>query len=331
MDPAQSWCLQCGAGAPGSLGGTPGWRSATAVFGAVAVLVVGAAVAAYAALNEHSTKTPVKTLALAPAKTPATAPATTPGVASTTTPGKAALPASGSSIAHPASKTTLPTGSAKPPKLPAVSSTPESSGSTEGEPSSSSKSPVSESKSETEGKTGTKGKPSPIVLPTKAATTYNPYNYPASEFGNPRLAIDGNATTAWTAQINPSMAPKMAEGLLVNLKESKSVAQLSLVTATPGMTVQIFATKGKTIPTTITSHQWVMLSNSVVVKNRKATIKLRDASKSFRYVLLWIPKAPEGLVGTPEAPASVDLNELVLYAPLATSATTTPATTTPAK
>jgi hypothetical protein len=304
-------------------------------------------VAAYAALNKNSHKAPVKVLAAAPASTPATAPAKTPGATSTTAPGTTPTTPAGSSTTHQASKSVLPTSTAKPPKLPAVASTPESSGSTEGEPSSSaSKSPGSEGKSESEGKTGTESKtategegnsstgaggkgeqPSPIVLNTNAASTYNPYDYPATWFGDPRLAIDDDATTAWTAQINPAVAPKMAEGLLVNLKESKSVSKLSLLTATPGMTVQIYAAKGKTVPTTIANHAWVKLSNSVLVKNRKATIKLHHATESFSYLLLWIPKAPAGLVGTPAAPAFAEVNELVLFAP---TTPTTP-TTTPAK
>ena len=54
MDPGQDWCLQCGAGAPGSLdAGGPSWRSAAAILTATAVLVLGAAAAAYAALNKE--------------------------------------------------------------------------------------------------------------------------------------------------------------------------------------------------------------------------------------------------------------------------------------
>ncbi|MFZ2050720.1 MAG: hypothetical protein WAU69_07295, partial [Solirubrobacteraceae bacterium] len=47
MQDGQDWCLQCGAGAPGSSRTGPGWRSAAAVLGATGVLVLGAAAAAY--------------------------------------------------------------------------------------------------------------------------------------------------------------------------------------------------------------------------------------------------------------------------------------------
>ena len=40
----------------------------------------------------------------------------------------------------------------------------------------------------------------PILLDTNAASTYNPYNYPESEFGDPSLVIDGETGTAWTAR-----------------------------------------------------------------------------------------------------------------------------------
>ena len=44
--------------------------------------------------------------------------------------------------------------------------------------------------------------PTPILLDTNAATTYNPSNYPESGFGDPGLAIDGEPSTAWTAQVS---------------------------------------------------------------------------------------------------------------------------------
>jgi hypothetical protein len=335
MEPGQDWCLQCGAGAPGSLGGLPGWRSAATLAAAVAILAVGAAAAAYAALNKKANKpsakssvvivaktaTPTSTspAATIPSSTPATnTPATTP---TTTTPAKASAPP-------------LPPSSSKPPALPAVSSTPESSSQASkaanpssetgtskesGTGSASSKSEASEKESSSaksgEGSAGKTEQPSPILLDTNAASNYNPFGYPATTFGDPRLAIDGDATTAWTTQINPATAPKMAQGLVINLKSPQPVAKLSLVTATPGMTVQIYGANTKSVPSSISDHAWTSLAGSHLVKDGKASIKLVQSSKSFRYVLLWIIKAPQSLIGTPEAPAVLDVNELVLYAP----------------
>jgi len=77
MHVSQDWCLQCGAGAPDSLlASTPGWRSGATVLGVIAILVIGAAAAAYAALNRSQTKARPLTTALARVPTPAaTAPA----------------------------------------------------------------------------------------------------------------------------------------------------------------------------------------------------------------------------------------------------------------
>ena len=65
----QDWCLQCGAGAPGSLG-TRGWRSTATILGAVAVLALGAAAAAYAALSKGASKAHVVTATVAQATAP---------------------------------------------------------------------------------------------------------------------------------------------------------------------------------------------------------------------------------------------------------------------
>ena len=87
MEPGQDWCLQCGAGAPGSLdAGGPSWRSAAVILTATAVLVLGAAAAAYAALNKGGATKPHPTI-VAVAPTTSTAAATpTPTTPVTPTP-----------------------------------------------------------------------------------------------------------------------------------------------------------------------------------------------------------------------------------------------------
>jgi hypothetical protein len=333
------------------------------------ILIAGAGVAAYAALNKKSAIPPkARTLALAPTATPAL-----PATATPSLPGKAG---------H----------AAKPPSLPATPSTPGAKEEAEPppppEPAGSEGSNKSSEHGASEGTKSAAKSPSksrsttpaseavtPIVLDTNAAATYNPFNYPATDFGDPRLAIDGDATTSWTATVNPAVAPKMAAGLLVNLKQPTSVAKLSLVTSTPGLTIQVYATEAKTPPANITppstkpssslspsalpptetlgnagappstaptntptannaptannepapgqgtgteagkEAKWTKLTGSHEVKTRKATIKLKHANKRYRFILIWIPKAPAGLVGTVQAPATVDLNEVVLDAP----------------
>jgi hypothetical protein len=284
MAPGQDWCLQCGAGAPGSLG-TPGWRSAATILGAVAVLMLGAAAAAFAALSKSPHKTPVVTATVAQAPTPAPA-VTTPAPLPTT----------------PA-KVVVPPVTAKPPKIPLTNPTLKPAATT----------PTTTTPSTGEGSGTEENKPTAILLDTNAASTYNPYSYPATNFGDPSLAIDGEVSTGWTAQLDPATAPRMAEGLLINLKTPQKVASLQLVTTTPGMTVQVYGTHGSTVPSSITDPAWVHLTPSMVVKKRHEHIKLKEANHSFTLLTLWISRAPASSVGTAQAPGHVSVNELELF------------------
>jgi hypothetical protein len=293
---------------PGSLGdAAPGWRSATTVIAVTAVLVLGAAAAAYAALTQPAPRRlapKVVTIAQA-APTP---PVTTPTIPST--PG---------AFGTPTTIKPLPSTSTAP-KIPFTAPTPKpsrsigsgtgtanlgtgqvGSGTINSNPKSSGGSPPAE-------------QPSPILLDTNAASTYNPYGYAASWFGDPNLAIDGETTTAWTAQVNPAVAPKMAEGLVLDLKTAQKVGSVKLITSTPGMTVQMYGANGTTLPASITDPAWSALSPSLHARKRTTKIKLRDAAKAFRFVALWISQAPQSALGTPTAPGHVSVNELELFA-----------------
>jgi hypothetical protein len=318
MEPGQDWCLQCGAGAPGSLdAGGPSWRSAAAILTATAVLVLGAAAAAYAALNKGSAPKPHPTIvAVAPTTTPTvvTPTPTTPVTPTPTTPGAATPTPKASGL--PATNPLAPTGSANPPKIPLTEPTPKSSGTTTTPAKTNGSTPTTTTPSggkESGGGAATEPSPAAIVLDPDAASTYNPYNYPASEFGDPSLAIDGDASTAWTAQINPAVAPKMAEGLAIDLKSAQRVSAVELITSTPGMSIQIYGANSQTLPTSITDPAWVQLSPYLVTKKRNERIKLKDSSKGFRFITLWISKAPAGSVGTPGEPGHVSVNELELF------------------
>jgi hypothetical protein len=302
MHDGQDWCLQCGAGAPGSLG-APGWRSGATILLATVVLALGAAVAAYAALNKSTPKAQTVTTTVAQATPPA---ATTPATPTTTTPGAATVPKT--------VKPVKPLGKTTPPKIPLTATpTPKSSTTSPSTtPTKTSTTPTTTAGSETGSSSeSTEVEPTPILLDTNAASTYNPYAYPVSEFGDPSLTIDGDSSTAWTAQVEAATAPKMAEGVLVNLKSGQKISKLKLITSTPGITVQIYGAHGATLPSSITDAAWIPLSHSQVIKKRHATIKLRDASRSFTYVTLWISKAPS--TSTPQAPGHVSINEIELF------------------
>ena len=321
--PGQDWCLQCGAGAPGSLG-APGWRPTLTVLGAVLVLVLGAAGAAYAALSEGSAKGHLVTTVVAQAPPPVstTAPSTP------TSP----LPSTHGGFAHTpkVSKGLLGLGSAKPPKIPLTAVTPKASEKLTTPTTGTGTSKAGESTKKTttpSGKTGTgtgsgkgqtgetneESQQSAIELDTDAAQTYDPYEYPASWFGDPSLAIDDDPTTPWTAQVNPATAPAMAEGLSIDLKSKQKVSAWQLITTTPGMTVQVYGAESATQPTSITDPAWIPLSSPRVVKKHKLRLALRDSGKAFTFITLWISKAPKSAVGTPEAPGHVDVDEVELF------------------
>jgi len=308
----QDWCLQCGAGAPGSIG-TPSWRSATAVLGATAILALGAAAAAYAALSEGSSKPRAVTATIAQATVPTS---TTPGVPAT--PGAAATPST-TAPAIPGTASTPKTsiapllGGIKPPKIPLTALTPKAPNKSKSTPSSgalgtgalgtgtsaptSTSTTPSSPSSGGSSASGEASQPTAIVLDTNAASSYNPYNYPASDFGDPSLAIDGSTATAWTAMVNPVVAPRMAVGLLIDLKAKQQLSALELVTSTPGMTVQVYGSNSHAAPPSITDPAWIPLSPSEVVKKKHLRISLRKPSsksstKAFTFVTLWVSRAP---------------------------------------
>jgi hypothetical protein len=301
----QDWCLACGTGAPGSLEAhSRSWRVPAAVLFAVALLVAGAAAAAYAALSKSSAK-PHTVAALA--RTAAQAPATALPPTSAATP-PPAIPKLGSLVPKnhvPLVPSTTPSVGAatKAPRTtptPAVT-TPAATGTTT-QPRGGATKPAAK-------------QPVAIVLDTNAAATYNPYGYPASNFGDPSLAIDGEPATAWTAQVDPAVAPKMAEGLLLDLKSGQKLGALALTTSTPGMTVQVYGTTAATAPSSITDPAWVHVSPLLVAKKRATRITLSQPKQAFHFVTLWISRAPDASVVTPTAPGQVRVNELEIFAP----------------
>jgi hypothetical protein len=324
LNPGQDWCLQCGAGTPESLTTrAPSWRSAAAILGIAAVLAIGAATAAYAALSKGSPKPRSVITTVAQATVPPTTTPATPLTPTPTTPGATATTPTATPTA-PGTPTTvnplLPTGATKPPKIPLTAPTPKSPLGTNttpakaGIPGATGTNPSSTTPKPTEGTPpASEPQATSIVLDTNAASTYNPYNYPASSFGDPSLAIDGESNTGWTAQVEPTVAPKMAEGIAIDLKAPRRVSALALVTSTPGMTVQVYGANGSALPTSITDPAWVQLSPYFVEKKKRVRIKLRHSAKAFRFVVLWISGAPAASVGTPQAPGHVAVNEFELF------------------
>lgn len=326
LQEGQDWCLQCGTGKPGSLGGGPGWRTGIAILVATALLVIGASVAAYAALNK-STPKPKVAVAVVKGLGSTTAPTTTP-----TTPG--AVPPT--STPTPGTPTTVK--STTPPKIPLQTPTPKSTSGADSEANNAlfppetktTKTTTTPTKTSSESTTSKEGSstentesksesessaeaPSPILLDTDAASVYNPYAYPATLFGDPSLAIDGEEKTAWTAQVQASVAPKMAEGLLLDLKSPQKLGSVAVKTTTTGITVEVYGAVGKTPPASISAPAWKRLAGLKVLTKKTTILKLKTAGKGYRYIVLWLAKAPAS--STAANPGTVSINEFELFPP----------------
>jgi hypothetical protein len=317
MQEGQDWCLQCGTGKPQGFGGGPGWRTGVAILAATALLVGGAAVAAYAALNKTKHKPAVVALVVKTSATTTTPTTTTTAPSATPTPG------------------TPTTVKGAAPKIPLQTATPKSSaGESEGlfppetkttstpKTTTPTKTTEESKKSSTEKSTGSEGSetktsagesPSPILLDTNAASVYNPYSFPASLFGDPSLAIDGEVKTAWTAQVQATVAPKMAEGLVLDLNTPQKLGGATVKTTTTGTTVEIYGANGSTLPTTINTPAWARLVGLKVLKKQTTPLKLKTNGKAYRYILLWLAKAPPS--STAANPGQVSINELELFPP----------------
>jgi hypothetical protein len=303
MEPAQEWCLQCGAVAPGGLTTrSPSWRSSAVILGAVALLALGAAGAAYAALAK--TKVRHVVIVQVPAKATAAVP-TTPAIPTTPPATPQAVPTTPTPP--------LPTTAVKPPAVPTTTPTPKAT------------TPIPAATTpKTTPKATPKKAPAPnpaaqlpaaILLDTNSVATYNPEGYPVETFGDPNLAVDGDSSTGWTARVNPAIAPRMAVGLLIDLNTPQKLSALQLITATPGMTVQVFGSTAASAPTAITNPAWTPLSADKLQKERHTLIKLSNSTKAFRFITLWISGAPPGSIGTPTAPGRVSVNEVELFPP----------------
>jgi hypothetical protein len=265
----------------------------------LAALALAAAATAVAALNQSPPPRHVVVLAetagpvVTPPPTSTTPPATTTPPPTTTQP------------------TPAPSSKAAPlPKIPLTASTPTTSTPATTTPTSSKKeSSGSSESSPTE--TGSSSTPTALVLDTNAATTYNPYGYPTSYFGDPSLTIDGDHLTIWTAQVDPNNAPLMAEGVLINLKSPKRLSALQLISPTKGMVVQVYGTTASKAPSSITASAWTPLTAPHVLSKTSTHFKLKNSTQAFRFVTVWISKAPPS--STPSAPGHVSIGEIELF------------------
>lgn len=294
-------------GAPGSLGQRPGWHTAAAIIAATVLLAAGAVAASYAALSKSSKKVVTRpaTVAQVPPATTPVAPGTTPATPPPTSikPGTTPTPPISHVTPTPAPAVTTPAAPAThaPTPTPAPAPAPST-------PAATSAPTATTHHTSTVSPKSAAGSPgSPVVLDPDAASTYNPYGYPDTRFGDPSLAIDQDPSTDWSAQVDPAAAPRNATGLILDLKSPQRLSRLKLQTVTPGMEVEIYGANGDQPPPSITDPAWHHLSAPHTVP-RTMTFKLVTGGQQFRFIVLWITKAPSS-----SSTAKMAVNEVTLY------------------
>jgi hypothetical protein len=301
MQPGQEWCLECGTARPDRLSAArPSWRGGAAVLVVTGVLAVGAAAAAWAGLSADAKRVAADTTQAAlpqpaqqqPAQaTPPPAATTAQPPASTATPPAATTSKSATPSAAKAPATSTPATPAAP-AAPQTSSTTSSASKPKDTTSPQHTKPV--------------GKLVAVDLQPADAKTYNPYNRPGAEQADPKLAIDGNKQTAWTASLNPSADGQSAIGVDLALGKLTGVRQLKLSTPTPGMTVELYGARSTDVPVSVQDPEWTHIATQLDV-SKDGTIRLGSGTDKYRHLLIWITEgAPQG--------EQVSLGELKVYA-----------------
>jgi hypothetical protein len=292
LQEGQDWCLECGTARPGRTGRRRGLLGPTlGVAGLTILLVAGAVAAAYAALApSHNSSGSAALVAQLPTVSTATTPppvtttnsATIPSVPATPTPAPTPVPSTTPSLTTSTKATT--TGSTTTTHTTTTTTTTTNTTTTTTTPAT-----------------------QPILLDPNAASNYNPFNFPASRFGDPSLAIDGDTTTSWTYQLDPSSGGLVGVGLLIDMRAPQKVGSLVLQTGTPGMAVEYYGANGSAPPASITTPDgWKHLASTPTALS-KNTVTLSTGGTEYRYVLVWIRRA-----AVSGSPTSVGISELVL-------------------
>lgn len=118
------------------------------------------------------------------------------------------------------------------------------------------------------------------------AAAYAPYASDQLDFGDTSRLVDGTTRTVWRSPRleDPTAHPQM--GVFVELASPERLKRLVLSTPTPGMSVEIYASRRASPPGSITDPGWVHLTDRRDLPER-ATIPL-PSDRRFRYVLVWI-------------------------------------------
>jgi hypothetical protein len=110
---------------------------------------------------------------------------------------------------------------------------------------------------------------------------------------DPADAIDGSQRTAWAWTLDTTNPGAVDAGLLLDLGHAVSLRSLTIVTATPWMSIVVKGAAGP-VPPTITAPGWIQLAR-VKALRPTATLALRHTGTPMRHLLIWITHPPPGV------------------------------------
>jgi serine/threonine protein kinase len=144
-----------------------------------------------------------------------------------------------------------------------------------------------------------------VQLRASAAHDYDPLGDNHAEHSNEvGLAIDRQPDTAWTTETyQDNRLGKAGVGLYLDVSPGASARTLRIDTATPGFSVQIYASSTPPV-LTWPNKSWHLVGGAASVKKRD-DIRLTAAGAKYRYYLMWITS-----LGPND---QVAINELALY------------------
>jgi hypothetical protein len=320
MDAGQDWCLECGTAAPGRLGARPGWRAALTVTSATVVLVLGAVVAAYAAMSTDATRdTRDGQINGAPIQAEAPPPPAPPSA--TTTP-----PATGEEPSVPAPEAGSSDSEAEPVPGGGGGGAPAfgdgggggggvaPSGGGGGAPAPGG---GGGGGAPAPGGGGGGGSPAPaappvglIALAPGAGSIYDPSDRSGARFSDPTAAYDGSDARGFTMSA-PDDGDPFGAGIAFRLDKPRDLRSLEIATETEGFTVEVYGSAGETRPPAILDDRWVDLGRRTDVQDGTRISLNSDEVNRVRHVAVWIAGVPRG-TGAEEGSSrrTVNLNEL---------------------
>lgn len=308
MDAGQDWCLECGSAAPGRLGTRPGWRAALIVTSVTVVLVLGAIVAAYAAMTTDATR---DTRDGQPNGTPNQAQVPVPPApqSPTTTP-----PATGEEPSIPAPQAGSSNSEAQPvPGDGGGAPAPGGGGGAAPAPGGGGGAPAPSSSGGGSGGGSPAPAPpavGPIALAAGSGSIYDPSDRSGARFSDPTGAYDGSEARGFTISV-PGDGDPFGAGLAFRFSDPRKLRSLEVATETEGFTVEVYGSASGTRPPDILDNRWANLGRRTNVQDGTRISLDSDEVNRVRHVAVWITTVPRG-TGAEEGSSrrTVNLNEL---------------------